>query len=143
MLKEFREFIMRGSVVDLAIGIIIGAAFTSIVNSLVEDIIMPPIGLLLGGVDFSDIVITLQAATADEPAVTMNIGVFINAVIAFLITAFAVFLIIKAFNEANRRLRREAQAKVEEKPAEPTVDEKILVTLEKLNTTLERIESKP
>ncbi len=138
MIKEFREFIMRGNVLDLAVGIIIGAAFTTVVNSLVNDIIMPPIGLVIGGIDFSDIVITLREAQGEVPAVTINIGLFINNIVTFLITAFAVFMVIKAFNEASRRMRKKEEEKPAA-PAEPTVDEKILVTLEKLNTTLERM----
>jgi large conductance mechanosensitive channel len=126
MLKEFREFALQGNMVDMAIGIIIGAAFGVIVNSLVNDIIMPPIGLLLGGVDFSNLYIMLQegdpagpyAALADAQAagaVTINYGLFINAVISFLIVAFVVFLLIKAIN----RMRREEVAPEEE----PTTQE--------------------
>ena len=105
MLKEFKEFIARGSVIDLAVGIIIGAAFTAIVNSLVNDIIMPPIGLLLGGFDFSDLFITLKGASQttlkaarDSGAVVIAYGQFINAVIKFLIVAAAVFILIKQVN---------------------------------------------
>src|SRR4030043_1312548 len=110
MLKEFKEFAMRGNVVDMAVGIIIGAAFGTIVNSIVADVIMPPIGLLLGNVDFSNLFILLkQGAKAAGPyeslaaakaagAVTMNIGVFINTVISFVIVAFAIFLLIKSIN---------------------------------------------
>ena len=89
---------MRGSVVDLAIGVIIGAAFGKIVNSFVNDIIMPPIGVLLGGVDFSKLAITIHAATATHPAVTINYGAFINTVIDFAIVAFTIFVVIKAMN---------------------------------------------
>jgi large conductance mechanosensitive channel len=111
MLKEFRDFALRGNVLDLAIGIIIGAAFTAIVSSLVDDIIMPPIGLLTGGVDFSQIFVTLEgegdyntvAQAKDAGAVTWNIGMFINAVIKFLIVAFAVFLLVKAINKVLRK----------------------------------------
>jgi large conductance mechanosensitive channel len=110
MLKEFKEFISRGSVIDLAVGIIIGAAFTAIVNSLVNDIIMPPIGLLLGGIDFSNRFITLTGtsqatlkATQDSGAVVIAYGQFINAVIRFLIVAFAVFLLIKQVNMFMRK----------------------------------------
>ncbi|MEX1107861.1 MAG: large conductance mechanosensitive channel protein MscL [Dongiaceae bacterium] len=110
MLKEFREFAMRGSVIDLAVGVVIGAAFGKIVTSLVNDIIMPPIGLLLGGVDFSNFFITLSggsyaslAAAQESGAATLNYGVFINSVIQFLIVAFAIFLVIKQIN----RLKRE------------------------------------
>jgi large conductance mechanosensitive channel len=123
------------------VGIIIGAAFTAIVNSLVNDIINPILGIILSGVNFSDIVITLREAQGDIPAVTINIGSFINAIIQFVITAFVVFLIVKSFNEANRRMSR--QKAVEEAAAPgPTVDEKILTTLERLDGTLSKIDSK-
>jgi len=123
MLKEFKEFAMRGNVVDMAVGIIIGAAFGSIVSSLVADILMPPIGLLLGNVDFSNLFLVLKsgkvagpyAALADAKtagAVTINYGVFVNAVISFVIVAFAVFLLIRAIN----RLKRQEVAP----PAAPT-----------------------
>jgi len=114
MLKEFKEFAMRGNVVDMAVGIIIGAAFGSIVSSLVADILMPPIGLLLGNVDFSNLFLVLKsgkvagpyAALADAKAagaVTINYGVFVNAVISFVIVAFAVFLLIRAINRLKRQ----------------------------------------
>src|SRR5918999_2171570 len=111
MLKEFREFSLRGNVIDLAIGIIIGAAFTAIVSSLVDDIIMPPIGLATGGVDFSQLFVVLKGEgdfntvqqAKEAGAVTWNIGLFINAIIKFLIVAFAVFLLVKAFNRITRR----------------------------------------
>ncbi|MDH3455606.1 MAG: large-conductance mechanosensitive channel protein MscL [Gemmatimonadota bacterium] len=96
MLKDFKEFAMRGNVVDMAVGIIIGGAFGTIVKSLVSDVIMPPIGLLMGGVSFSELSLVLQEATADAEAVTINYGVFIDNVIAFLIIAFAVFLLVRA-----------------------------------------------
>jgi len=126
MLKEFKEFAFRGSVVDMAVGIIIGAAFGTIVKSLVDDVIMPPIGLLLGGVDFANFFILLKAGSPAAPypsladaqaagAVTINYGVFINAVISFLIVALVVFLLIRSIN----RLRREEEAP----PAEPTTKE--------------------
>jgi large conductance mechanosensitive channel len=121
MLKEFKEFAMRGNVVDMAVGIIIGAAFGTIVGSLVNDVIMPPIGLLLGNVDFSNLFIVLKDGAAPGPyasltaakaagAVSLNVGVFINAVINFVIIAFAVFLLIRSINKL-----RKAPA-----PAEPT-----------------------
>jgi large conductance mechanosensitive channel len=110
MLKEFREFIARGSVVDLAIGVIIGAAFGKIVTSLVEDIVMPPIGLLLGRVDFSSLYINLSgqsypsvAAAKAGGAPTINYGLFINTIIQFLIIAFVLFLIIKQVNRLKRK----------------------------------------
>jgi large conductance mechanosensitive channel len=127
MVKEFKEFAMRGNVVDMAVGIIIGGAFGTIVKSLVSDVIMPPVGLLLGGVDFSNLFIVLKkgaeetgsyAALADAQsagAVTINYGLFINAVISFLIVAFAVFLLIKGINSLKR--------KEEAPPAEPTTKE--------------------
>jgi len=104
MLNEFKEFALRGNVVDMAVGIIIGGAFGTIVQSLVKDVIMPPIGLLLGGVDFSDIRIPLKAASAGKEAVTMNIGSFLNNVISFLIVAAAVFMLVKAINELRKRM---------------------------------------
>ena len=103
MMKEFREFAMRGNVVDMAVGIIIGGAFGKIVSSLVADVIMPPIGLLLGGVDFSNLVITLKQAVGDVPAVTLNYGVFINTVLDFIIIAFAIFMVIKGMNKMKRK----------------------------------------
>lgn len=114
MLKEFREFALRGSVVDLAVGFIIGSAFSSIINSLVADILMPPIGLLLGNVDFSNLFLTLKAGEAPPPyltldnaqaagAVTINYGLFLNAIISFLIVAFALFLLIKSINQLKRK----------------------------------------
>jgi large conductance mechanosensitive channel len=119
MIKEFKEFAMRGNVLDLAVGIIIGGAFGTIVKSLVDDVIMPPIGLALGNVDFSDLFLLLKAGSRGAPpyatlaeaqaagAVTVNYGLFVNAVITFLIVAFAVFLIIRA---ANRLRPQEAPA---------------------------------
>ena len=127
MFKEFKEFAMRGNVVDMAVGIIIGAAFGTIVKSLVADVIMPPVGLLLGDVDFANLFIILKqgaevagpyAALADAKAagaVTLNYGTFINTIIAFIIVAFAVFMIIRYINKLKR--------KEEEAPAEPTTKE--------------------
>ena len=103
ILDEFREFALKGNVLDMAIGIIIGGAFGTIVQSLVKDVIMPPIGLLIGGVDFSDIRIPLRAAAEGKEAVTMNVGVFINNVISFLIVAFVLFMAIKAMNQLRRK----------------------------------------
>ena len=106
ILKEFREFAVKGNVVDLAVGVIIGVAFGKIVNSLVADVIMPPIGLLLGGIDFSSFAIMLKPASEVAgkavPAVLLKYGVFINAVIEFVIVACAVFLLVKAINAAKR-----------------------------------------
>ena len=116
MLKEFKEFVMRGNVVDMAVGIIIGAAFVTIINSLVQDVIMPPIGLLLGNIDFSNFYAVLKegkvagpyasvAAAKAAGAVTMNYGVFINTLISFLIVAFAVFLLVRTINKMSARRR--------------------------------------
>ncbi|WGF90688.1 large conductance mechanosensitive channel protein MscL [Marinivivus vitaminiproducens] len=124
MLEEFKEFAMRGNVIDLAVGVIIGAAFGKIVTSLVEDVIMPPLGLLLGGLDFSDFFVTLRgdgeyptlAAARAAGAVTLNYGVFITIVIQFLIVAFAIFMVVKQIN----RLKRE-QPKPPEAPREEVV----------------------
>lgn len=127
MLQEFKAFAMRGNVVDMAVGIIIGGAFGKIVSSLVSDVIMPPIGLLLGGVDFSDLAITLKAAEEGQPAVMLKYGMFINTVIDFLIIAFAIFMVIKAMNTLKK--------KEEEKPAappEPPADVKLLTEIRDL-----------
>src|SRR5512138_3353524 len=102
MLKEFKEFAVRGNVVDMAVGIIIGAAFGKIVTSLVNDVVMPPIGMLLGNVDFSDLSLTLREQTADAPAVAVNYGMFINTVLDFVIVAFVIFLLIKQVNRLKR-----------------------------------------
>ncbi len=116
--KEFKEFAMRGNVVDLAVGVIIGAAFGKIVSSLVADIIMPPLGLLLGGVNFSQLAVTLKQAAEGAPAVTLNYGLFIQAIVDFLIIAFVIFLAIKGIN----RLKRPAPAA----PAAPSNEEVLL-----------------
>lgn len=120
MLNEFKEFALRGNVVDMAVGIVIGAAFSLIVKSLVDDIIMPPIGVMTGGVDFGNIFIALNgesyaslAAAREAGAPTMNIGLFINNVISFLIVAFVLFMAIKAMN----RLRRKQEEAPETEPA--------------------------
>jgi large conductance mechanosensitive channel len=103
MFKEFKQFAMRGNVLDLAVGIIIGAAFGKIVSSFVNDVLMPPIGMLIGGMDFSELTLTLREATADAPAVVLKYGVFINAIIDFLIVAFAIFMLIRAINRMSRK----------------------------------------
>ena len=138
MLKEFREFAIRGNVVDLAVGVIIGAAFGTIVTSLVNDVIMPPIGLALGGVDFTNLFVLLKdgakvpgpyaslAAAKTAGAVTINVGVFINALINFLIVAFAVFLVVKGINAARREKPPAPVA-----PA-PTPQEKLLMEIRDL-----------
>jgi large conductance mechanosensitive channel len=110
MLKEFKEFAMRGNVVDMAVGIIIGAAFGKIVSSLVKDVIMPPIGMLMGNVDFTDLFINLSSgkyeslkAAQDAGAATINYGLFINTVLDFIIVAFAIFMVIRAMNKLKRK----------------------------------------
>lgn len=103
IIKEFKEFAVKGNAVDMAVGIIIGAAFGKIVTSLVGDVIMPPIGLLLGGVDFKDLKLVLKAATFDKSAVTLNYGMFINSVLDFVIVAFSIFLVVKAINSLKKK----------------------------------------
>jgi large conductance mechanosensitive channel len=126
IIKEFRDFINRGSVVDLAVGIIIGAAFGKIVGSFVNDVLMPPIGLALGGIDFSNIAITLKSAAGGDPktAVVIKIGTFINQVIDFLIVAAAVFLVVKGFNQLRKKEAEKPAA-----PPEPTAQEKLLMEI--------------
>lgn len=102
-IKEFKEFAMRGNVIDMAVGIIIGAAFGKIVSSFVADIVMPPIGMLMGNVDFSELAITLREATEEKAAVTINYGVFINTVLDFLIVAMAIFIVIKQMNRLKKK----------------------------------------
>ena len=140
MLREFKEFAMRGNVLDMAVGIIIGAAFGTIVSSLVNDVIMPPIGLALGGVDFSNMFVVLQEGTkaaapyaslADAKAagaVTLNYGVFVNAIISFVIVAFAIFMIVKG---ANSLKQKQAEAPA----AAPTADQVLLTEIRDLLKT--------
>ena len=123
MLKEFRDFAVKGNMVDMAVGIIMGGAFGTIIKSLVDDILMPPIGLLIGGGDFSNIKLTLKPAEGDVAAVSMNIGLFINAIIAFTIVAFALFLVVKAMNKAKEQFEKE---KEEGGPATPPRQEVLL-----------------
>ncbi|EGL70959.1 large-conductance mechanosensitive channel [Cronobacter sakazakii E899] len=117
--KEFREFAMRGNVVDLAVGVIIGAAFGKIVSSLVADIIMPPLGLLIGGIDFKQFALTLRPAVGDTPAVIMHYGVFIQNVFDFVIVAFAIFLAIKVINKLHQKNRRKRRAPAKKKYYSP------------------------
>ncbi len=135
MLKEFREFAMRGNVVDLAVGVVLGAAFGGIVKSLVDDVIMPPLGLLIGGVDFSNLFVTLKyglkqpgpyASLADAKAAgatTINFGVFVNTVINFTIVAFAIFLLVRMINRLYRK------KEVLPAPPEPTREEVLLTEI--------------
>jgi large conductance mechanosensitive channel len=103
MLKEFKDFAMRGNVVDLAVAVVIGGAFGKIVSSFVSDVIMPPIGMLLGGVDFADLKVVLKAATEEVEAVSINYGAFINTLIDFIIIAFAIFMVVKAINSTKKK----------------------------------------
>lgn len=146
MLKEFREFALKGNVVDLAVGVIIGAAFGSIVTSLVNDIIMPPIGLVLGGLDFSNLMLVLQEGTPPGPyttpalaaeagAVTLNYGQFITVLINFIIVAFVIFLVVRSINQMRRRFEKPAEPAA---PAGPTTEEKLVAAIEKLNAHLEK-----
>lgn len=132
-LNEFKQFAMRGNVIDLAVGVIIGAAFGKITNSLVGDIIMPPIGVLVGGVNFTDLVITLKQASVSAtgeviPAVTINYGSFIQTVIDFLIIAFTIFIFIKLINKLNRQKPKEAPAT----PPTPPADVQLLTEIRDL-----------
>lgn len=136
IITEFKAFAMRGNVVDMAVGIIIGGAFGKIVSSLVNDVIMPPIGLLIGGVNFTDIKITLKAAaTAADgsliPAVTLQIGSFIQTLVDFTIIAFAIFLMIKGMNALNRKAKEEP-APTPAAPPQPTNEEKLLAEIRDL-----------
>ena len=122
IIQEFKEFAVKGNMVDMAVGIIIGGAFGTIVSSLVKDIIMPPIGLALGGVDFSNLKVPLAAAAEGKEEVAINYGVFINNVISFLVVAFAVFLLVKAINAMRKQFEQEQAAA----PVEPPASEKLL-----------------
>jgi len=121
MMQEFKEFALKGNVVDMAVGIIIGAAFGTIVSSLVADVIMPPIGVLMGGVDFSNLQFVIQEASADTEEVAIRYGAFIQSVLDFLIVAMAIFMAIKAMNS----MKREEEV-VEEEPAEVPKNEQLL-----------------
>ena len=140
MLQEFKEFALRGNVVDMAVGIIIGAAFTSIVNSVVNDILMPVVGVITGGIDFSDLYINLSGgeyasleAAREAGAATINYGIFINAVITFVIVAWVLFFLVKGMN----RLKRQE----EEKPAEPAPPPREEVLLEEIRDLLKQQQS--
>ncbi|RPD87926.1 large-conductance mechanosensitive channel protein MscL [Luteimonas sp. 100069] len=129
ILAEFKEFAVRGNVIDLAVGVVIGASFGKIVTTLVDQIIMPPVGWLIGGIDFADLAITLRGATIDAatgeeiPAITIGYGIFINTVIQFIIVAFAIFIAVKFIN---RLRRKQADAPEADKPAEPSEEVQLL-----------------
>ncbi len=124
MAREFKEFVMRGNVLDLAVGVVIGAAFGKIVSSLVGDVIMPPVGVLLGGVDFSQIGWVLKPAVGDKPAVVLGIGKFIQTIVDFLVIAFVIFLVVKTVN----RMKREEPPP----PAVPSPTERLLAEIRDL-----------
>ncbi|HMP72358.1 MAG TPA: large-conductance mechanosensitive channel protein MscL [Kiritimatiellia bacterium] len=128
--KEFKEFAVKGNMVDMAVGIIIGGAFGKIVSSLVNDVIMPPLGLLIGGVDFSDLAVTLKEAVEGEAAVTLNYGMFVNNLLDFVIVAFAIFLVVKGINQMKRK---EAEA-----PAAPAAPPREQVLLEEIRDLLKK-----
>lgn len=125
MVSEFKDFAMRGNVVDMAVGIVIGGAFGKIVSSFVADVLMPPIGMLLGGVDFTDLAVTLKAAQGEVESVTLNYGSFIQTVVDFLIIAFAIFLVVKAMNSMKKK-EKEAPPPA---PPEPSKEEKLLTEI--------------
>lgn len=127
IIKEFKEFAVKGNVIDMAVGIIVGAAFGKIVSSFVADVVTPPIGLLLGGVDFSNLAITLKSAADGAPAVVLSYGKFIQAVVDFTIIAFAIFMAIKAINTLKRKEEAAPAA-----PPEPTKEEQLLTEIRDL-----------
>ena len=127
MVSEFKEFAMRGNVVDMAVGIIIGAAFGKIVSSFVSDIIMPPLGVIIGGVDFTDLAVTIKSATDSAEAVTLKYGAFIQTVLDFLIVAIAIFIVIKLMNSL-----KQEEEEAPEAPPEPSAEEKLLTEIRDL-----------
>jgi large conductance mechanosensitive channel len=129
MLKEFKEFAIKGNVLDMAVGIILGAAFGTVVQSLVNDVIMPPIGLLLGGMDFSEIAIPVGTGPEGE-VVAIGIGLFVNATISFIIVAFAVFMVVRSFNRMKRK--EEAKEEAPAAPPEPSAEERLLAEIRDL-----------
>lgn len=128
MLKEFKEFAMKGNVVDLAVAVVIGGAFGKIVTSFVNDVIMPPIGMLMGGVDFADLKVIMKAATEEAEAVTLNYGSFINTLVDFIIVAFAIFMVIKGLNSMKKK-KEEAPPPP---PPGPTKEETLLTEIRDL-----------
>lgn len=128
IVSEFKAFAMKGNVADMAVGIIIGAAFGKIVSSMVNDIIMPPLGLLIGGVNFTDLKFVMKAAVDNQPAVTLNYGNFLQVIFDFMIVAFAVFMVIKAMNAAKQKQESAAPAT----PPTPTKDQVLLTEIRDL-----------
>jgi large conductance mechanosensitive channel len=135
MFKEFKEFISKGNVMDMAVGLVTGSAFTAIVTALVNDVIRPCVGVIVGGVDFTDLKIVLKAASGDAEAVTLNYGSFIQAVVNFLIVAFVIFLVVKAMNKMRAAAEKLVKKEEEEKaaaPAEPPADIALLTEIRDL-----------
>lgn len=130
MMQEFKEFAVKGNVVDLAVAVIIGGAFGKITTSLVNDVIMPPIGLLLGGVNFSELAITLKDATEEATAVSINYGLFLQTLIDFIIIAFVIFMVIKGINATKRK--KEVAPAAPAAPPEPSNEEKLLAEIRDL-----------
>ena len=124
MMSEFKSFAMRGNVIDMAVGIVIGGAFGKIVSSFVNDVLMPPIGMMMGGVDFSDLAVVLKEASGDVVAVTLNYGSFIQTVVDFVIIAFAIFMVVKAMNNMKKK-EEEAPAA----PPKPTAEVELLTEI--------------
>ncbi len=132
MLNEFKEFAVKGNMVDMAVGIVMGGAFGTIIKSLVDDVLMPPIGLLMGGVDFSNMKFVLQDAVGETEAVSINYGLFINAIIAFIIVALALFFVIKGINSAKKKMEEEEAAAPDEPPRQE-------ILLEEIRDALKRV----
>ncbi|NTV82963.1 MAG: large-conductance mechanosensitive channel protein MscL [Bacteroidales bacterium] len=132
VLKEFKEFAMRGNVIDLAVAVVIGGAFGKIVTSFVNDILMPPLGLLMGGVDFKDLKVILKEGTEVIPAVTWNYGMFIQNIIDFLIIAFAIFMAVRTMMKMQQLRAKEPEPEPEPAPPEPTNEEKLLMEIRDL-----------
>ncbi|MEX1297522.1 MAG: large-conductance mechanosensitive channel protein MscL [Desulfotignum sp.] len=127
MIKEFKAFAMRGNVVDMAVGIVIGSAFGKIVSSFVADVIMPPLGMILGNVNFADLAITLKEASGDVPAVTLNYGNFIQTAVDFVIIAFAIFMVVKGMNALKKK-----EESVPAAPPAPSKEETLLTEIRDL-----------
>ena len=123
-LSEFKAFAVRGNVIDLAVGLVIGSAFGKIVSSLVADVITPPLGILIGGVDFSNLSVTIREAVGEAPAVTINYGLFIQTIISFVIIAFAIFLVVRGINSLKRKEAEEPSA-----PPAPSTEEVLLTEI--------------
>ncbi|MEK9566650.1 MAG: large-conductance mechanosensitive channel protein MscL [Flavobacteriaceae bacterium] len=129
-MKEFKKFISRGNVVDLAVGLILATYFGAIVKSLVNDVIMPPVGLLLGGIDFSEFKVVIKEAQPGAAEVAINYGIFINTILTFLIVGFAIFILVKMYNKTKERLLKEEEAQTA--PAPPSKEEVLLTEIRDL-----------